>query len=297
MTIIIDRDSICMGDDVSSHAKELVIADDMRFSGLMELILTSDYLPRIAGNDAVWCMEHKNEELLSYVTKSNRIFTRWCESDPLVMDSTNYASDNTYYFRYYNSPAKRAEYIFTEHYGELDFMHYEGYSEEYLYYNVGKEMEGQWDVVFFHTDYNDIYRYRGKSRPVFLLSHKDKKGSILLKETSCVLKYDLEKRTHQHEIPYEDIKSISAESVTYKKKFCCTVFTIALHSAQQWRETDEKLFVETQDEDLSPAMLGGPEYKEDYIIYSSVCESKDGLPCSLQIAMAALEKRVNIKTD
>jgi hypothetical protein len=142
------------------------------------------------------------------------------------------------------------------------------------------------EIKFFHTDYKDIYRYQGNNFPAFLLSHKDKTGIILLKETSCIIKYDLENQNHQHEIPYSDIRAILSEPVTFKNKFSSIQFTIALYSTQQYEDAIEKLYTETRDEDASP---DGIEYAEDYIIYSSVCESKNMQPCSLKKAMSVLE--------
>jgi hypothetical protein len=145
-------------------------------------------------------------------------------------------------------------------------------------------------IPFFHTDYKDIYQYRSKSRPAFLLSHKDKQGSIFLKETFCELRYDLENRHHQYEIPYTDIRAILSESLTYKKKFSCTRFTIELHSYHRWLDASERLYAETLDEDISTNDVVYEE--EDFVVYSSVCESKDGKPCSLRGAMSALVQRI-----
>lgn len=144
MKIIVDRSSVCSGDDMSSHAKEFVIPEDMPYSAFMELIIQSGYFPNISGNDVVWVLENKNEELLSYITKPNRIFTRWFECDPLVSETVNYSSDNMFFFRYYSSPLKMAEYIYTEHFGDLSFMQPEGFYFEYMFYNVSKDIERQW---------------------------------------------------------------------------------------------------------------------------------------------------------
>jgi hypothetical protein len=147
------------------------------------------------------------------------------------------------------------------------------------------------EIGFNHTDYKDIYKYKDKYRPAFLLSHRDKKGSIVLNEHSCFLRYDLENINHQYEIPYTDIRAILSEPITYKSRFSCIQFTIELHSYHQWLDACDKLYEETQDDDIFPDNIMYEE--EDYAIYSSVCETRKGTPCSLQEAMSALEKLIS----
>ena len=116
-----------MGDDVSQHTKEITIPDDLHFSGFMKTIIASGYLPYVSGNDVVWCLEHADSELLSYVTKPNRMFTRWCESDdPLVSDIVNCSTDNTFFFRYFSLPLRLSKYIYKSFNGNKANMWHEG---------------------------------------------------------------------------------------------------------------------------------------------------------------------------
>ena len=61
--IIIDRDSVCMADDMDSHEKTFLINRQLKLSDFIEEIINSRYLPYIFGGKATWVIKHKNKPL------------------------------------------------------------------------------------------------------------------------------------------------------------------------------------------------------------------------------------------
>lgn len=62
ITILFDRDSICMGDDVNSHQKEMVIDSNILLSDLLKLLIKS--VPSM--NNIVWSVT-SNKGLIGYI--------------------------------------------------------------------------------------------------------------------------------------------------------------------------------------------------------------------------------------
>ncbi len=61
--IMVDRDSVCMGDDIDSHEKTIKITRSMKLSDFIEMIINLRYLPYISGSKATWVVRHKNKPL------------------------------------------------------------------------------------------------------------------------------------------------------------------------------------------------------------------------------------------
>ncbi|MCC8181279.1 MAG: hypothetical protein LIP23_10290 [Planctomycetes bacterium] len=144
MNIILNRDSVCMGDDMASHVKYLSITEEMRFLAFMEMII-ADYLPgNIQGNDVVWCLSNGNQELLSYVSKTRRVMARWGNSDPSVAETARLSLCNLFYCNYYPSPLDRAKYLFMRCNGNMAQMRFSECYEEYSCYAIPASKEQEW---------------------------------------------------------------------------------------------------------------------------------------------------------
>lgn len=61
--IVIDRDSVCMADDIDSHEKTIELNQSLELSDFIEKIINLRYLPYISGGKATWVLEHKNRPL------------------------------------------------------------------------------------------------------------------------------------------------------------------------------------------------------------------------------------------
>ena len=70
MKIRVDRESICMGDDVFSHQMDLDIPEDMTVKELCSFLQKDRYLP---GLDTEWFLRHGGKTITSYNTETKEL--------------------------------------------------------------------------------------------------------------------------------------------------------------------------------------------------------------------------------
>ena len=70
MKIRVDRESICMGDDVFSHQMDLDIPEDMTVKDLCSFLQKDRYLPRL---DTEWLLRHGGQTITSYHTETKEL--------------------------------------------------------------------------------------------------------------------------------------------------------------------------------------------------------------------------------
>ena len=70
MKIQVDRESICMGDDVFSHQMNLDIPEDMTVEELCSFLQRDRYLP---GLDTEWLLRHGGKTITSYNTETKEL--------------------------------------------------------------------------------------------------------------------------------------------------------------------------------------------------------------------------------
>ena len=73
MKIRVDRDSVCMGDDVLPHEVEFEVPDDMTVKDFFEFLEKGRYLPSVQGNNVAWELRNRNGEQGVYFTKTREI--------------------------------------------------------------------------------------------------------------------------------------------------------------------------------------------------------------------------------
>ena len=73
MKIQVDRDSICMGDDVLPHEVEFEVPEDMTVKDFFEFLEKGRYLPSVQGNNVAWELRNRNGEQGVYFTKTRVI--------------------------------------------------------------------------------------------------------------------------------------------------------------------------------------------------------------------------------
>ena len=56
ITVVVDRDSVAMGDDVESHVETWTMPDDARLCDVVARAVTDHYLASVAG-DVAWTLE------------------------------------------------------------------------------------------------------------------------------------------------------------------------------------------------------------------------------------------------
>ena len=70
MKIRVDRESICMGDDVFSHQIDLDIPADMTVEELCSFLQKDRYLPSL---DTEWLLRHGGKTITSYNTETKEL--------------------------------------------------------------------------------------------------------------------------------------------------------------------------------------------------------------------------------
>ena len=73
MKIRVDRESVCMGDDVLPHETEFEIPEDMTVKEFFDFLEKERYLPSVQGNNVVWELRNWNREQGVYFTKTREI--------------------------------------------------------------------------------------------------------------------------------------------------------------------------------------------------------------------------------
>lgn len=112
--ILIDRNSICMGDDVESHAASLNMIDDCTYEDVISSITTNDYLPSY---DTMWLVRTKNRGCMAAYYKSSynndNAEVIWKQG----FDKTCYVGeDNSFYFECFHF--KREMYQYSPQYDQ-----------------------------------------------------------------------------------------------------------------------------------------------------------------------------------
>ena len=100
MEIIIDRQSVCMGDDVTSHETKNEVNEHITFLELFEELIAKNYFPHIQGNDVVWILRFDGKDRIAWKTKENK-FYEYNETSYLV--SKDQEIIPTVVFKYYSS--------------------------------------------------------------------------------------------------------------------------------------------------------------------------------------------------
>ena len=70
MKIRVDRESICMGDDVFSHQMNLDVPEDMTVEEFCSFLQKDRYLPRL---DTEWLLRHGGQTVTIYNTETKEL--------------------------------------------------------------------------------------------------------------------------------------------------------------------------------------------------------------------------------
>ena len=144
MEVLINRNSVCMGDDIEDHRIAYNILPSMTFSDLFKELIAKGYFPSVSGNDVVWTLLCDGEDIMTYKTQENKLYGHFIDKGPKIVDVKRWQDIKEIYFRYYSSPLKRAKAIFIKFNGQKAFIGHEGFYDEYKSYGISLEMEEQW---------------------------------------------------------------------------------------------------------------------------------------------------------
>ena len=144
MKIKINRESVCMADDMENHTITYSIRRSVKFTELFRALIQQGYFPCVSGNDVVWTLWIKGADLLSWVTKEDRIYSRFETEEPTVRNWLIRSATKEIQFRYYSSPQKRAQTIFQTFDGEKFHIWHDGFMDEYKSYHIPESVEEEW---------------------------------------------------------------------------------------------------------------------------------------------------------
>lgn len=142
--ITICRGSVCTGDDVEDHTISYTITASTRFSDIFQDLIKQKYFPNVSGNDVVWTLFCGNDDLMSWKTEEDRLYSRFVAGEPAILSVKRWAVDPVIRFRYYSSPMKRAQHIFTMFDGSKFHIWHEGFMTEYESYSIPQNIEDKW---------------------------------------------------------------------------------------------------------------------------------------------------------
>lgn len=85
MDISIWRHSVCMVDDVHSHNHTYTIRPSTTFSDIFLDLNKQKYFPSIVSNDVVWILFCGDDDLMSWKTNENILYSRFTDKEPTIL--------------------------------------------------------------------------------------------------------------------------------------------------------------------------------------------------------------------
>ena len=101
MKIIVDRSSVCMGDDVESHERTVDIEDSSHAVHLLSMLCRSNFFADVSGNNVVWVLMAGDHPILAYYTRTGAVSR--LASEQKISDIRKFGKLS---FSYYSSPEK-----------------------------------------------------------------------------------------------------------------------------------------------------------------------------------------------
>ena len=144
MDITVNRHSVCMGDDVENHSIIYTVNRDSTFSSIFRDLISQKYFPNIYGNDVVWVLNCNHDDLATWKTKSNKLYTRFVMDEPKILSEKRWEKIDAIDFSYFSLPARRAKHIFEHFDGKKFHIWHEGFMSEYKSYNISEQTEKEW---------------------------------------------------------------------------------------------------------------------------------------------------------
>ena len=131
MTITINRDSVCAGDDVFDHRQTIELSENATAKDLFKELKRIRFFPQVTGNNVVWVLTNRTNPfwIFSYFTRHEKLF----QSDPALGLSLLDDGSGQFRLKYYASPAKWKDRILQE-YGEDSYSRWkDGWEAEIKY--------------------------------------------------------------------------------------------------------------------------------------------------------------------
>lgn len=128
MELIINRESVCLTDDVENHKRTFVLSDKATYEELFKKLLEEKFFPYISGNNVVWVLTSKQHStLFSYYTLTGKILERQKCLNEIC------GEEKKLLFRYYSSPSRWKDCITESYHGNISDMWKDDVMEECKY--------------------------------------------------------------------------------------------------------------------------------------------------------------------
>ena len=135
MRIEIDRESVCMADDMNDHRKLLDVDDDITYEMLFSILKDMKFFPSVFGNNVVWVLTANGYDcIFSYFTLTDKLSQGL--SDKMLKNICTNSNNYNFLFKYYNSPKKWKEAIYKMYNNDEYAMWRDGWSEELGYCDI-----------------------------------------------------------------------------------------------------------------------------------------------------------------
>ena len=101
MKIIVDRNSVCAGDDVYNHEMTFEVPESLTVAEFFDLVESHGFLASIIGNDVAWILQNQTGKIGEYFTKTGEI----THPEVKLKDKIDEANGDIYFdVRYYSNP-------------------------------------------------------------------------------------------------------------------------------------------------------------------------------------------------
>ena len=101
MKIIVDRDSVCAGDDSFIHEMTFEVPENFTVAEFFNLVEGHGFLAAIVGNDVAWGLQNSTGKIGEYFTKTGEI----TNPEVKIKDKMDEAGGDPHFFvRYYSKP-------------------------------------------------------------------------------------------------------------------------------------------------------------------------------------------------
>lgn len=101
MKIIVNRDSVCAGDDTFNHERTFEVPESLTVAEFFNLVESHRFLASIQGNDVAWGLRNRTGKIGEYFTKTGEI----THPEVSIKEKMDEAGGNPHFFvRYYSNP-------------------------------------------------------------------------------------------------------------------------------------------------------------------------------------------------
>ena len=101
MIIIVDRNSVCAGDDVYGHEMTFEVPESLTVAEFFDFVEGHGFLAAIVGNDVAWGLQNSTGKIGEYFTKTGEI----TNPEVKIKDKMDEVGGDPHFFvRYYSNP-------------------------------------------------------------------------------------------------------------------------------------------------------------------------------------------------